>query len=633
MREVEARLKISAIDRTGRVLSNVGNKLDAVNRKTTMLNRAQSAMMSQMAYFARYAVPAAVAYEMVQATEKAADFQESLFKIQKKSGATADQMSALGGEIKALFTEMPVKSIEEMATAFERGAAAGIPLDDLKEFAKTTLMIADGWDTTAEDTANFMAGFNKGLGIPIDKMEAFASLINDLADSGIADEKDIADFLDRVGASLKNFGLTPEQIAGYGAAMLNLKIPSEVAARAMDTLSGKLLAPENLAPKSRTALTKIVGDLKQFSKLSGNEKLTRFMKSLQGMTNQRKASLLGALLGEGFDDEIMRVVSAYDEVERNQGMVAKHMANASHSVSTLYEKQQDLFNKQWQVLKNNISDLEISFGERLLPLATKFVALMNEGFKGQREFADGAKVISGGDRELFVNTRQEWVKRYKALGFTNEDGTRGVKAEWEDAVKRRGLGSKNGGVDNEFGWLSLLDRRRYGRQYSGGPSRRFTNSRRTGNLPANWLGANPASGNIPRPLTQYEKSMQDYYGQGGDIRSSVAPAVKNNKIASISNPYGDEIAAARKAQEEATAKFMALGKTSDDAGQSIKQGGEDGGKALENAAAAAGAILIDAANTLAAKLSGVKIQTGQSPVNANVGRTDTFVRSPNTGHQ
>lgn len=684
MREVEARLKISAVDRTGRVLSNVGNKLDAVNKKTLAVNRMQSAMLDNLRYLATAVIPAAAAYEMIRATEKAADFQEALFKIEKKSGATKEQMAKLAEEVKSLFTEMPVKNIDEMAAAFERGAAAGIPLDDLKEFARLTIMVSDGWDTAAEETGNFISGFNKGMKIPMDKMEAFTSLINDLADSGIADERDIADFIDRAGAGLMNFGLTPEEIAAYGASFLNLKIPAEVAARAMDTLSGKLLAPENLSPKARTALTAIVGDLKGFSKLAGNEKMMRFLKSLQGMTNQRKASLLGALLGEGFDDEIMRAVNGLDEIERNLKASAGHVANNSHSVTALYVKQQELFNKQWQVLKNNLAEVEQSFGERLLPLATKFVEEMNKGFKAQRELAKGAEVISGGSRKMYANTRAEWARRYKELGFTNEDGTKGAKAEWEAAVKARGKGSKDGGIDSEFAWLSMLDRKRYGRQYSGGAQRRFANGRKTGNLAADWLGADKSVFDIKKGidiLSKYETMMRDLYRQGnGRIPANnkvdtwasgparLAATLGDPSLAGLSPlrrgtlrqfdkrrgslqdtkdagpqkpfslieamrmdmPYGGKSSNYEDSLKELSRLSLSLG----EGGQKVAQGGDEAGQALIAAGQQFAQMITAAAAQAAQALSNVKVNVNATPtVNANTGQTNTFARSPGTGHQ
>lgn len=413
-REVEARLKISAVDRTGKAFQSVSKQLERVSRQTEKMNgmmgryrqsgvlmartmQTQSAMASMAAseigfLTTRLIGPAAIGAAFVSAAKDAATFEESLFGIQKKSGATVEEMEKVKDQILAVTRQLPVAR-EEVAAAFERGAAAGIPIDKLAEFAVLTAKVADAWDMTAEGVGNVFAGFEKGLGVPIRDMEKLASLVNDLADSGISDEKDIADFMDRAGASLKNFGLSAEEIAAYGAALLNLKMPSEVAARAMDTVTGKLLAPENLSPKSKTALTKVVGDMKEFQKLSGNARLMFFLERLEGLTGQKRASYLGAMLGEGFDDEIMRAVGGIGEVRRNLDMVRRHNQMPSDSIAGVSEKKLNLFNSQLQRLVNNIQNAKTSLGENLTQPIGDILKQVNDT-------VDRNALIRGGERKL-----------------------------------------------------------------------------------------------------------------------------------------------------------------------------------------------------------------------------------------
>ncbi len=400
-RTVKAELEIAGKDSSGPAFRSVATRMGQMERQFARFNKTAAAFDKRIAVINRSVsgynrvagqmgkITAAMRvgvggfgiYEVARGIKDtvmvAANFEESLFAIQKKSGATAEQMAKLGDEIKGLATEMPV-SIEEIASAFERGAAAGIPLDELREFAKLTAGVADAWDTSAENVGNIFAGFNVGLGIARKDLSSFASLINDLADSGIADETGIADFVDRVGASLKNFGMTPEEIAAYGAAMLNLKMPAEVGARAMDTLTGKLAAPENLSPKSRKALGAIVGDLTKFGKLAGNQKLTFFLKQLEKMTGQRRTSLLGALLGEGFDDEITRLVAGVEEVERNLDLARKHVANPSTSIVDAQTKKLDLFNSQLKIMGGHFDVIATNIGDQILPALTDVAKSINE---------------------------------------------------------------------------------------------------------------------------------------------------------------------------------------------------------------------------------------------------------------
>jgi hypothetical protein len=209
------------------------------------------------------------------------------------------------------------------------------------------------------------------------QMKDYASLINDLADSGISDEKDIKDFVDRFGASGVNFGMTPQEVAAYGSAMLNLKMPAEVAARAMNTLTNSLLAPENLSKKAKGAFDEIVGDPEKFAKMAGNQKVMFFLNRLHEMSTQKRASLLGGLLGQGFSDETMRLVAGLDEVKRNMELAHKETLQASNSVDQVYAKRMDIFNSQLKVLQTNLNSLAIRIGDYVLPGANKVLGGIN----------------------------------------------------------------------------------------------------------------------------------------------------------------------------------------------------------------------------------------------------------------
>jgi TP901 family phage tail tape measure protein len=438
-REIEARLRISAVDKTGQVFKAVSGKMGEIDKRAHALNQRQAAISktsdAMMLSLARYAGPAVIGAGLVYATKQAANFQESLLNIQKKSSATTEQMAKMRGEIEDLAGQMPV-SMDEIAKGFERGAAAGIPLDELKGFAKLSVMVADAWDSSAEDVSNTFAGFRVGLGIPLDKMKAYASLINDLADSGISDEKDIADFIDRTGASLRNFGMTPQEIAAYGAAMLNLKMPSDVAARALNSVSSKLLAPENLSPKAHKALEAIVGDVSKFSKLAGNQKMMFFLDQLEKLTGQKRASLLGALLGEGFSDEVARLVSGLDEVRRNMQVADQQTKQASNSVDKVFESRMTLFNSQMEVLENNFNKLAIRAGNLILPAANAVVGGINQSLSD----ADAQnKALEGMDYAMKNRQRNQFLQRYRELN-PDRGWFDGGMDSYNEALKKVGRG-------------------------------------------------------------------------------------------------------------------------------------------------------------------------------------------------
>lgn len=642
-REVEARLKISAVDRTGRVLKGVGEKLGYINgraeqynRSLGMMGRLGSAAMGRLMLLGATGFTAAGAGALY-ATREAAKFEASLFGIQKKSGATSQQMAKLGDEIKDLSTQMPV-SIDEIASAFERGAAAGIPLDELKDFARLTAGVADAWDTTAENVGNTFAGFTAGMGMARSDLQAFASLINDLADAGIADETGIADFIDRAGASLKNFGMTPEEIAAYGASLLNLKMPAEVAARAMDTITGKLLAPENLSPKAKTALTSIVGDLKVFEKLSGNQKFTYFMGQLEGLSSQRRASLLGALLGEGFDDEIMRLVSGSDEMRRNLEMARKHVAAPSNSIMDAQVKKLELFNSQMAIMQNHFAAIATDIGDGMLPSLTDIAKQINETLREGRGYSKG---LSGMSREEQGQQYNYFLKAFEELYPNDWTATGRAMSEYDRAVSMVG----NGEIKDVYDYIQKLRAtERYARQQNKqSVGRQGQKILRPGDVefpgggrnldPFNLPSDGPMPGDRNGPTVRQRKDLIEQYRLYGNAQRSVRSPERGARAALLKAADPSQIGMdglggilienAGKASEQ-------MKQGGEEAGSRIAEGGERAAGAMERAADA----IMSAVSALNRLGSFSNPGGGRPGVNADTGRTMPAAGRPaGTGRQ
>ena len=388
-REVEAKLVLSAQDRTRKAFESIERRLKGIDRQTTKATRMQAqaarieqatvrATSSAYATTARIAAPLLAAGGLAQGARTLASYEDAMVGIAKKAGLTESQMMKVGDEARALATsgELAVP-LQEIMAAYERGAAAGLPLDQLEEFARLSAMAADAFEMSATDVGNAAAGFRVTLGIPISEMERYFDLINGLADSGIADESDLINFLDRAGASLKLFGLSAEQAAAYGASLANIKMAPEVAANALSTLTGKLLSPGS--ETAQIALRNIVGDVDAFQKLlkqDANKALLTFLKSVGQLDKFKATELLGGLVGAGFDDEILRLASAYDEVQRNLEYAASQ--DWFGSLSKSYDLKLKSLSSQWQLFKNQIEETVIDVGLMGLPV-------LKEGLDYSRE--------------------------------------------------------------------------------------------------------------------------------------------------------------------------------------------------------------------------------------------------------
>jgi TP901 family phage tail tape measure protein len=591
MREVEARLKITGQDRTGRMFSTLAGKMDQVDRRAAAFNQRQTAMarttMAVMASMARYAGPAALAGAAIYSTKAAADFEQALFNIEKKSGASREEMAKLRNEVISLAKELPV-SIDEIASGFERGAAAGIPLDELRDFPKLTAGVADAWDSTAEHVGNVFAGFTAGLGMARKDLTSYASLINDLADSGIADETDIADFIDRAGASLKNFGMTPEEIAAYGAALLNLKMPSEVGARAMDTLTGKLLAPENLSPKSSRALVEIVGSMKEFTKLTGNQRLLFFLNRVSALNNQKRAGLLGALLGEGFDDETMRLVAGLPELMRNLAMAQQHVEKPSNSIIDSQNKRLELFNSQLTLLQNNLRSIAIEIGDSLvLPWLSEAMRQVNEALA---EMDKRKKAIEGQSPEQVRQDHDRFVKEYlkdnpSTYGSGDLDRANADLA-YREAMKRVGEGKL---IDvHEYNIQRREDKAYQQRVSDNADQYLLYGQGRAGvnnvlEFPGGGTGQPPVP--MPRPNASAEqyRNMREQYELYGEGRANINNTNGQRRDLNTSLPREERRRRLREA-DPASLGMDGMGGILIEGSRKIESSGEAAGKAIEDGA-------------------------------------------------
>ncbi len=357
------------------------------------MGRAQSLMVAGAA---RLIAPVAGALSAHQVISSAADFESAMTEIQKKAGTTADETRRLGEEIKALSTsgELAVP-IEEILGAYERGAAAGIPIAELKQFARLSVQAADAFGMPAEEVGNFAAGLKTAMGLSDKAIKRVFDLTNSLADAGISDEKDIVNFVDRTGASLKTLGLNMDQTLAIGSTLLNLKMGPEVAATAMEALSTKMLTATTLAGEHRKTFEKYMGPIKSFSKAvkkDANGALLQMLDRIQKLNSEQRMEFLSSFVGQEHASKILRLAEATDEYRRNLALAADE-AKWDDSLGASYKLKLDDFWSQWQLVKNAFRELTIDAGTMGLPA-------LKSGLNGLRDLIGE---INAGMQTLEVN--------------------------------------------------------------------------------------------------------------------------------------------------------------------------------------------------------------------------------------
>lgn len=438
MATLSSRLILSMTDNVSGPAKRVESAMAGVQRRAGLTSRVFGAMGRYVGGIATAAAPLAAGFGAVDTIRTAADFETRLTEIAKKGGLSADALSKVKSEILGIVESGKVAmGPAEIAEAYERGVAAGIPLDKMRQFTILSTKAADAWGMTGEEVGNAFAGFNAGMGIGFDQMGRYADLINTLADAGISDERDIVKFLDNAGATLQTFGMSREEIAAYGSTLLNLKMPADVAARAMNTLSTKLLTPK--ATKTSTkAFARLYGSADKFTALlkeDANGALKDFLGRLQGLDKFKRAEILTGILGQGFSDEVNRLVEGLPELERNLKLAVSPELYVG-SLDESYQKKLDTMEAKWKIFKANLEKLQIDLGNLVLPAASDFLGDMT---RGANELSDAIEGISTTWKVLkdAINGTPETPGDFDPKGFSWSDPW-GVKArEQADEYRRR----------------------------------------------------------------------------------------------------------------------------------------------------------------------------------------------------
>ncbi len=202
-----------------------------------------------------------------------------------------------------------------------------------------------------------------------------------------------------------------------------------------------------------------------------------------------------------------------------------NMGKSQGTVFDDYAKATDNFSSAFDRLTSNIAERAKFLGTSVLPPLTDAMNKLSKSFEDIDARAAGAEAISGGDKEIETNTRDEFYRRYKNAFQMNGDKSdlwmlRAGKA-WEEALQQKGRGE----IDDVFAPVELLERdARLKAAYKHGYV--------PGRGPENTLDANPGTGEIPTPGTRPDQAasrLESYYryGTGREHVPSAINAVGN----------------------------------------------------------------------------------------------------------
>lgn len=381
-------------------------RTDAQLKKTAATAGAASTSMGRkVAQGAKYGA-LGIGIVGVASIKAAADFESAFAEVRKTVDATEPQFDRIEKGIRRMARTIPI-SANELAELAGQAGALGIKSKDLLRFTRIAADLGNTTDLSAEAAANALARLANIMGLKGTKaFSRMGSALVDLGNKGASTESEISALALRMAGVAKQVGLNTRSVLGWSAAMANVGIEAEAGGSAMSRAFIEMVS----------AAAEGGGKIAQFAKVAGVplQRFNRMVKTDSSGAMETFVAGLGKVEKQGgnvfavLDDlglSEIRVRRTLLSLAGNSDKVSAALRNSEQgwkdnsALSEEARKRYKTFDSQVQVLKNNLIDMGISIGQKLLPplkTAVKDITdvLSDENLTGEQKFDRLAQMAS-----------------------------------------------------------------------------------------------------------------------------------------------------------------------------------------------------------------------------------------------
>lgn len=213
-REIEARLKISAVDKTGRTFKGIADKMGEVNRRAGEFNRRQGVLARNTAEMyatvARYAAPAAIAYGAKVAFTDFAALERQMTRIGITADATSEQTSKAFTEAQRVAKDLNYDSVAPAIEALDTLTSSGKSLEEAMAFLPSVLATSQAAGAATADIANTGLKTADALKIQTSRLQRAFDIMVVGGKAGQFELKDMAQYIPGLANSFATLGYEGE---------------------------------------------------------------------------------------------------------------------------------------------------------------------------------------------------------------------------------------------------------------------------------------------------------------------------------------------------------------------------------------------------------------------------------------
>ena len=303
------------------------------------------------------------------AVKTAADFDEGMSKVAAISGATGQDLDDLRSKAREMGSKTKY-SATEAASAFEYMAMAGWKTGDMLDGIEGIMNLAAASGEDLATTSDIVTDALTAFGLSASDSGHFADILAAASSNANTNVSMMGETFKYCAPIAGALGFSAEDTAEAIGLMANSGIKGSQAGTALRTIMNNLTGEVKLSGKAfgevTIATTNTDGSMRDLSDI-----LADCRGAFNQMTESEKAQAAEALVGKNAMSGFLALMNAAPEdIEKLSSAIENCDGTAEHMAATM----QDNLKGQLTILKSQLEELAISFGELLMPAIRAIVS-------------------------------------------------------------------------------------------------------------------------------------------------------------------------------------------------------------------------------------------------------------------
>ncbi len=358
---------LQKIAATGEKLQDVGGRIEGVGKKLMP-------------------VSAAVTGIGVASVKTAADFESGMSKVAAISGAAGDDLDALSKKAREMGAKTKF-SASEAASAMEYMAMAGWKTEDMLSGIEGVMNLAAASGEDLATTSDIVTDALTAFGLTAQDSGHFADVLAAASSNANTNVSMMGETFKYCAPIAGALGFSVEDTAEAIGLMANAGIKGSQAGTAlrtiMNNLSGEVkICGENIG-EVEIATTNADGSMRELSDI-----LSDCRDAFAGLSESEKVAAAESLVGKNAMSGFLALMNAGEaDINKLSGAIE----NCDGTAQKMADTMNDNLEGQLTILKSQLQELAISFGEILLPAIKNIVGCIQKFVDVLNSLPDGVK--------------------------------------------------------------------------------------------------------------------------------------------------------------------------------------------------------------------------------------------------